>query len=1188
MRLTRLDIKGFKSFANETVVNFNEDVIGIVGPNGSGKSNIVDAIRWVLGEQKSKELRLEKMSNVIFNGSRKRKPGSIAQVTLTFENTRNVLPTEFQSVAITRMLYRSGESEYRINDVPCRLKDITSLFLDTGIGSNSYAIIALGMVDDILENKNNARRTMFEQAAGISKYKSRKHETMLKLKNTDDDLDRVEDLLHEIESNLKSLEKQAKRAQRYFVLKDEYKQLSIDLSSIRLSGFRDTYKALQGQIRQAEDALRQHQAEARELESKHQADRKSHLDVEKNLTERQKSLNAFLGEIRNAENEKSILTQRLRYLKDNLERAQRQLTEARERLTSQQVNQGRVSDQLEASEIQERALAEELERARKALEEIKSSHSALKSDLDQFLTRRQQAEKAVYDVERDAAIVSSRLEGQQNELQRLSVETGTRQADAETLEKELQQLNETRSGLLEKEEALKKEEDARKARVLELEKESEEVRRQVTVVNRKLDASKNEYSLTRSMIESMEGFPESIKFLSTHSQWGAETPLLSDILLCKEAYRAAVESYLEPWLNYYVVRTLEQARAAIRLLSDAQKGKAHFFVLDSIPDEDAVPMSLQPPSDSVAAMDVVKTDPEYRKLIDFLLRDVIISSRDDLPNVIQPKTSAVLAQSGRYVLKRHSLSGGSVGLFEGKRIGRKKNLEALEEDIRQFEEEERKLSSRLFGLNSELERVKAAGKIKELEQVRHAISQADQQKAKVMTRLEQADTFLREVAQKTERLSREIQEKENALKEYSVSMETGKAALQTVKKEAAHKDGSYREIAETLSAASGEYNQRHIAHIQQQNRVESLRQELKFLGQQKAEAQTSIQQLTSQLKSEEKEQVGVTEQLQLLSDQLLEQYRNKKEMDASLSEAEQAYYQARESITEMEDQLRVKNRTIQEHQNKISQLKDAFHEVKMNINAVSERLRIEFSVSVNELINKEELPDMPEDQLEEKVNRLKSRLDGYGEINPMAVEAYKEIQERHELITKQRDDILGAKRSLEATIKEIEQTATQQFMDAFSQVKAHFREVFRSLFTENDDCDLLLAEPDNPLESPIEIIARPKGKRPQSISQLSGGEKTLTATALLFALYLLKPAPFCIFDEVDAPLDDANIEKFNRIIKNFSKDSQFVIVTHNKQTMAAVDIIYGVYMQEEGVSNVSAVDFRSLDHFSLLEAAPQS
>ena len=314
-------------------------------------------------------------------------------------------------------------------------------------------------------------------------------------------------------------------------------------------------------------------------------------------------------------------------------------------------------------------------------------------------------------------------------------------------------------------------------------------------------------------------------------------------------------------------------------------------------------------------------------------------------------------------------------------------------------------------------------------------------------------------------------------------------------------------------------------------------------------------------------------------------YQDRQSRESALNEVEHAYFKARSETVEMEDQLRKLSRQSQDLQLLINNLKDKFNDVKYEISSIAQRLRIEFDLGINDILQQEPENAVPEAELQEEVDKLKKRLDNYGEINPLAVEAYDEMKERHDTISTQRDDIVKAKDSLEQTIREIEEKATSQFLTAFENARIYFIDVFRSLFTEDDNCDLILLDPENPLESKIEIVAKPKGKRPQTISQLSGGEKTLTATALLFALYLLKPAPFCIFDEVDAPLDDANIAKFNRIIKKFSTESQFIIVTHNKLTMAAVDTIYGVYMAEQGVSGVTPVNFKDYEYVGTFEVA---
>ncbi|HQU58248.1 MAG TPA: AAA family ATPase, partial [Saprospiraceae bacterium] len=441
---------------------------------------------------------------------------------------------------------------------------------------------------------------------------------------------------------------------------------------------------------------------------------------------------------------------------------------------------------------------------------------------------------------------------------------------------------------------------------------------------------------------------------------------------------------------------------------------------------------------------------------------------------------------------------------------------------------------------------------------------ADEQR----TRIENA---IRKLEEADEGIERQLKEKNRE--------------IAAVKDRIANADINYRQVAEEMSNASSAFNEKNIQFIRQQNKVSALQRELGFREKQLEDAHRLVVSDQKALASSAEEIQTLQGLADELEGQLQQAYLERKQKESLLTEAEQSYFQSRGGLNELEDKLRKSLKQRQDAQVLVNNLKDKVNDIKFEISSVAQRLRIEFNVDINDIINQEVQNELPQEELELQVERLRGRLENYGEINPMAVEAYDEMKERFDNITQQRDDILQAKADLEETIKQIEETATTQFLDAFEKARLYFIDVFRSLFTEDDTCDLILLDPENPLESKIEIVAKPKGKRPQTISQLSGGEKTLTATALLFALYLLKPAPFCIFDEVDAPLDDANIEKFNRIIKKFSKDSQFIIVTHNKLTMAAVDTIYGVYMAEQGVSGVSPVDFRDYEHSTTFEVA---
>ena len=1182
MRLKQLEIKGFKSFANETVINFSEDVIGIVGPNGSGKSNIVDAIRWVLGEQKSRELRLDQMSSVIFNGTKRRKAGGLASVSLTFENTKNLLPTEYHTVTITRMLYRSGESEYRLNGVPCRLKDITSLFLDPGIGSNSYAIIALGMVDDILSDKDNSRRRMFEQAAGISKYKLRKRETLNKLKSTSDDLERVEDLLFEISNNLKSLEKQAKRTKRYFELKAKYKDYSTDLAVLKISSLKARQNELRKKLETEEDRYRQYEVEISKLESALERERKDNLDKEKALSDRQRELNNLVGNIRGLENDKRMNQQKQQFLEENQSKLAEDIRNTSARIQQLEEDIEYYRSELNQEKRLEASLEEGLAAAEQKLAAIRESHGALKSGLEEVVARQQALERQAFELEKQKAINNNQAESNQNDLERYGREIEQRSNEVGGLREKMNALEADERQKSEALANLERAEEERQERLQHAEAELEELTKKMTRVNREMDAKRNEYKLTKSMVENLEGFPESIRFLSTtkSSEWDKDTPLLSDLIYVKEEYRVAIENYLEPYLNYYVVQNMEAAYRAIQLLSKTQKGKANFFLLDAFKDYVA-PMALLP--DTTRAIDLVDTDPAYRNLCSYLLEKVLLTDKEEIQHQLPEGDFVLLSKSGRYIQRRYSVSGGSIGLFEGKKIGRKKNLEVLDAAIKKLEREENRLSTEFYTLKSKIEGLKAQRTPSQIQQEQGQLNRLMQEKAALSTRLENFESFIQEADDKRAVIQKAVKKLEEANAAIEAALKEKNREVAAVKEQIANTDVNFRQVAEELSEASSAFNNKNIEFVRQQNKVSSFQRELSFREKQLEEARNAVAANQKSLERSGEEAKAIQDGADGLEKQLQEAYAQRKEKESLLTEAEQNYFQARGGINELDDNLRKLNKQRQDAQVLVNNLKDKANDLKFEISSVAQRLRIEFNIDINTIVNKEVETEIPQEELELKVERLRGRLENYGEINPLAVEAYDEMNERYESITRQRDDILQAKKDLEETIKEIEETATTQFLEAFEKARLYFIDVFRSLFTEDDTCDLILIDPTDPLESRIEIVAKPKGKRPQTINQLSGGEKTLTATALLFALYLLKPAPFCIFDEVDAPLDDANIEKFNRIIKKFSNDSQFIIVTHNKLTMAAVDTIYGVYMAEQGVSGVSPVDFRDFEHTASFE-----
>jgi chromosome segregation protein len=1178
MQLTRLEIKGFKSFGDKITINFNEGVTAIVGPNGCGKSNVVDAIRWVLGEQSTRMLRSEKMDNVIFNGTKSRKSANLAEVSLTFDNTKNVLPTDYSQVTLTRKLYRTGESEYRLNDVQCRLKDITDLFLDTGIGSDSYSIIELRMIDEIITNKEGSRRNLFEEASGISKYKLRKKQTFSKLKDTEADLERVEDLLFEIEKNLKTLENQAKKTERYYRIKEQYKTLSIMLASFRIVSFSESLKKIEDQEQKQKAEKGGIVAQIDTLEASLQQQKLDSITKEKNLSVQQKATNEFVSKIRAYESEKKIKNEQLKFQQDKEARLSEELERDKNQLNHVFYNIKRLSEEKATEDETLQAIQSRVTDLKEAVDELRLQQSSARNELNELTNINTRLQNQAYKAEKDIDILQIQQQALEQESQRNMEDTTNKEVELSHFNQVVAELQARKETLDDEYQLSLEAENKLKEYITVTDTELAEVKDTIIKESRKLDAKQNEYNLTKSMVDNLEGFPESIRFLKKNTDWAKSAPLFSDVLFCREEFRVAIENYLEPLMNHYVVESYDEAIKAINLLSNSAKGRAHFFILDNY-QEVAPSNPAFENAGAVSALKVIEVDKRYTQLCNHLLKDVYLVDDDkdqQINNAALPDGVVLIGKSGKFNKSKHTMAGGSVGLFEGKRIGRAKNLENLAKEIKSIENLVNGLKTKSDELQNKLTALKGSTKAAELNEQQQILNRLNTELITVKTRQEQYQTFIENSLNRKDDIARKI----TTIKDEMLALEPLLAELKTQKEIQndllIEKQAAFNELNEYVSVQSNAYNQENIRFHQQQNKVSGLVKDLDYRDTQQESLESRIKQNSAEF---EKVKIAIQENLKQAdnSDEgLLEMYEQKENLEKATQQAEQEYYQWRGIITENENEITALRRKKDNSEVIENELREERNNLKLELNALKERLSVEFNVDIEELPETETPVDESEHDLREKAEKLKRQLDDFGAINPMAVEAYNEMNERYTFIQAQKKDLSEAKASLLATIQEIDDTAKEKFMTAFIMVRENFIKVFRSLFNDEDSCDLVLTDPQHPLESDIDIIAKPKGKRPLSINQLSGGEKTLTATAILFSLYLLKPAPFCIFDEVDAPLDDTNIDKFNNIIRTFSKDSQFIIVSHNKRTIASTDVIYGVTMVEQGISRVVPVDLREL------------
>ena len=1174
MRLKSLEIKGFKSFADKTIVNFDDNITGIVGPNGCGKSNIVDSIRWVIGEQKISHLRSENLESLVFNGSKTRSASGLAEVSLTFENTRNLLPTEFNTVTVTRKFYKSGESEYRLNDVTCRLKDIQNLFMDTGISTDSYAIIELGMVDDIIKDKENSRRRMLEQAAGISIYKTRKKEAKNKLEATEQDLARIEDLLFEINNQLKTLENQAKKAEKYFEIKKDYREVSIELAKASLEGFNETYKSLTHQSETETDRKIQIEAQISTEEAQVEQEKVDFIEKEKELQAMQLEFNELLQHLRTKENDKNLASQRLNFLQeketnlnDFLSRSESQLKGLDESIRFTETQVAEENTKLESLNTELGQLKTTLDQQKQLFDDKRQGVAQIRSENATVQRNQFEAEKkvavadtSIENLETAIAQIEEEREARASQLTQLEEERTTKEAELESRKTDLKQLQEQH--------------ERTREQILQTQSEVEDLRHTLAEQNRKLDSKKNEHDLLKSLIDSMEGYPESIKFLHNNNGWNHKAPILSDIIYVKEEYRAAVENVLEPYLNYYIVNNLEEGLQAVHLLDDNKKGKANFFLLDKLNGIQEEPR-VHAPAGTTPVVDVIEVDEQYRKLTDHLLGNMYIA--EDEQALADSNGSVVLEKTGRYVKGRYFLTGGSVGIFEGKKIGRAKNLVKLTSEIIAQEKVVNDLRAAIqskhnavIGFNEQLKETA-------IKKAQDDISTLTNQVFSIHNKIENLHGLQHSSLNRMEDLQQQLVATATSVDDTRKEWVSLVEQLNGLRQKLSNAEHEFRESENNYNNAISAYNEFNLQVTRQHSRINALVQELQFKNNQLNDLKQQVDINVSQLKQTTEQ---ITESADLLSranDALVELIKNKELEEKKLNEADQLYYNLRNHLNEKESNLRSKIKSREQVEHLLSEIKDRLNELKLQLAGMKERLSVEFRINIDDIIDQDRTSDASSEELQEKADRMKKRLENLGEVNPTAIEAFQEMKKRFEFIAEQKQDLVTAKDSLMQTIEEVEATANQQFLDTFNKVRENFQKVFKALFTEDDTADLVLENPDNLAETGIDIIAKPKGKRPSSITQLSGGEKTLTATALLFSIYLIKPAPFCILDEVDAPLDDANVTKFTHMIRRFSEESQFIIVTHNKMTMNSVDVIYGVTMQEPGVSKLVPVDFRSLN-----------
>ena len=1171
MYLSKLELHGFKSFADRTVVDFSPGITVVVGPNGCGKSNIVDAVRWVIGEQRARILRSDKMDSVIFNGTTKRRSLGMAEVLLTIENTRGVLPTEYSEVTIGRRLYRSGESEYLLNGVNCRLKDITDLFMDTGMGAGAYSVIELKMIEDILSDNAQDRRHLFEEAAGITKYKLRRGQTLRKLGSTQGDLNRVRDLTEELDKQVRGLERQAQKASRFKRYEERLHGLELRLAFLEYEKLSSETEIVRKEIVQYSDAAAGFLAKLLSEDAAHESLRTNHISREKQVVEAQTTLADHVESLRTAESDLRLGTERLSTISRDVTRLQEETEAAigqKETLVkSLERNEKEQADAMPAAQKADG----ELTSAKRIRDEAQLSQQKHQVMLHNLRLEERQAVSNKTDRQRLIDRLSSRIEIISTDLDETSdaltlmaaseSDSGTRQDQADGA------LNEAQLAGLR---ATKKLEEA-ETEIASLNGQLEEHSLELRAAERSRDAASTEISLLSGLLSSFDDFDEPVQFLASSDIWSSDSLVtVSDVIECEDDLRTAVNAALGDFAGCIVVQTDSEAQLAIQSLRANEKGQATFLVVERLRKANA----HFPAADYTRIASLVRaSESQYEALVDLLFANCyLVDSLDELSGELPGR---MFTRTGEWVDPNGYVHAGSAMDVRGpvsSRLDRRGQLQSaktlFEQSSVRFKTAEKahhKLSLRRDSVPIvDLREVVRAASAHVVE-CEKAHSRVSYEREVASGRHAETETRIQSLTRAEAASKEELDTASADLKSFTLRV----ADLQNKRTEA---ENAFSGIEEASRAAFSLFNEANITAVQTRNRLDNLKREIN-------RTREDIEELDKRGSEREEACLRMADQRITLEDRcstlqvtIRSMQDARTDLDQAVSTVKDGLMETKVAISELESRLREIRRdreTAMKNESDRAIRKAALNtRLEDLIAGFAEDFDLDLTTFTIEIEK-----DFDKGEAKEEAQALKNKIRHLGPVNALALDSFEEERDRLAFMKEQLMDLEQAEATLMKTIDEINTTAIERFDKTFAAIRSNFQKLFVELFGETAIGDISLQDESDPLESDVLILAKPVGKKPSVLAQLSGGEKTLTAIALLFAIYLVKPSPFCILDEVDAPLDDANVDRFMHLIRTFSKSTQFVLVTHNKRTMEAADRLYGITMQEQGVSKLVSVKF---------------
>ena len=1180
MRLKKLYIHGFKSFADRVEMTFEHGVTGVVGPNGCGKSNISDAVRWVLGEQSARQLRGSRMEDVIFNGTEKRRRMAYCEVTLTFDNEDHSLPSDYTEVAVTRRVFRTGESEYLLNGAACRLKDVVDLFRDTGIGRDGYSIVGQGRVGEILSQKSEDRRQVFEEAAGIVKYKARKSEAEKRLDNTEQNLSRIADIISELESRLEPLRLQSEDARKYLAMREEQKGLDLNVFLIRSERYQEKIAELRLTAENMRETLAQNEREQQALNERRESVQNQLSEREERAAELRESLQALIQEVEAQEGQANVLRERLAAsrreqarVEDEKRAAEEGETGMRRRIETLEGEIAREGEGVAAREERQAALDRALEEAEAAAARLETEAEDAKERVIRFMND-------MGDVKSEQARLTALGEAIDRQLTSLSA--GAEEDSRVTAD--LRRAVEDAEGVWDEENDRVKALNEAAREISERTRRAGEEYERLTAESQKLLSNKQELGSRLKLLTEMqrdyEGYNLSVKqvLMEAERRGGAGVHgVVASILHAPQRLERALDMVLGGTLQNVVVDRDEDAKAMIEYLKRNRYGRATFLPISSIRGR-TLDMGerrvLSMPGCVGLASEMVTYDPIYRGIVENLLGRTVIA--EDLNSGI------AIQRAGRYQFRLVTLDGDvmhSGGSMTGGSVqSRMTSLLSREREITESTENMKKLTEKLAQAQNQLkkgEEERAALKkeraqlFDDVHQQEIAVTRAEDHLARAREELNGHTGRAARVNEARAQLAEQKAEILSQLDALGQRRETTEDEGEALRKKAQALQTSLSEKRAALNAQRQEAGDARVALATAKRGFEALKQDLSRLNAQKgdaaralAEAAESLLALACRLKADEEALTTEEGRLELARRGLNGAREDFQRADESRLKAQTEL----KEISESAERLRV---ATEEFTDRSHRAEMALSRAENDLEQMTARIWEDYQLTY-EGAEPFRDPDFKLAESEKRLNTLRAAIRAMGPVNVSAMDEYRETSERYTELSAQRDDLERAKNDLMGIISELTGKMETQFRAQFEQLDVYFRQTFTELFG-GGRAELRLEDPKDALNTGIEIVAQPPGKKLQMLSLLSGGERALTAIAILFAMLKLKPTPFCILDEIEAALDDANIDNFAEYLQTYSNKTQFVVVTHRKGTMSRCDALYGVAMEEKGVSKLVSV-----------------